>query len=142
MSLPDDNPKTVFGMKKPRVLSCIPKVAISWLGQVMGNGADKYGAFNWRQKNITASIYEDAMARHMFAWAEGEDTDPDSGLPHLAHVMACAAILLDAADKNVLNDDRPRGVLVGKFKFHEPGVAVPVDPMANVNAVRAALFSE
>lgn len=42
----------------------------------------------------------------MQAWFEGENLDPDSGLPHLAHVLACVAILVEAQAKGNLTDDR------------------------------------
>jgi hypothetical protein len=41
------------------------------------------------------------------AWRDGEAIADDSGCHHLAHVMACCAILLDAMECGALNDDRP-----------------------------------
>jgi hypothetical protein len=38
---------------------------------------------------------------------EGEDTDPDSGMPHLIHIMACAAVLRDSQFFGNWTDDRP-----------------------------------
>lgn len=66
----------------------------------------KYGRSNFRAIGVRASIYVDATRRHLNAWFEGEDLDPDSGLPHLAHVLACVAILVDAQAAGKLNDDR------------------------------------
>ena len=66
----------------------------------------KYGRSNWRVAGVRASIYYDAAKRHLNAWFEGEDADPDSGLPHLAHVLACCAILVDAEAAHKLTDDR------------------------------------
>ena len=37
---------------------------------------------------------------------EGVDTDEDSGLPHLAHALACIVILIDATEAGMLKDDR------------------------------------
>ena len=105
-SYPDDNPKTALGAAKPK-LSDTPTIAIRELGQVMSMGAAKYGRFNWRDKTVSSSVYYDAALRHMMAWFDGEDMDPESGLSHLAHVMACMAILRDAADRGKLNDNRP-----------------------------------
>ena len=107
--LPDNNPKTAFGVLKPGTFT-VPPTSIIYLGQVHKHGADKYGAFNWRKDGITASIYYDAMMRHLFAWQDGEDIDNSpggSGLPNLAHVMACCSILLDARNHDKINDDRP-----------------------------------
>jgi hypothetical protein len=40
------------------------------------------------------------------AWFSGEDIDPESGVSHLAHVMACCNIVLDAKEHGKLNDNR------------------------------------
>jgi hypothetical protein len=104
---PDGNPKTEFGAKKPST-DCIPATAIVHLGAVMKDGAEKYGKFNWRVDRVSASVYHNALMRHLLAWADGEDIDPEaqSKTPHLAHIMACCAILLDAHECGMLNDDR------------------------------------
>lgn len=77
------------------------------------HGADKYGVRNWREDAITASTYEGAMLRHFLAWAQGEDIDPDSGQPHLSHLRACCAVVLDADAHGKLIDDRDRKVSGG-----------------------------
>lgn len=76
----------------------------------MQDGWDKYTAFNWQDTPIQASIYYDAIMRHLLAWYTGEDVDPHSksrGL-HLASVMAGASILIDAFATGVVVDDRPK----------------------------------
>ena len=107
--LPDDNPKTVFGTKKPGT-AAIPPVAILELGRAMHFGAviKGYGRFNWRDKSVTTSVYTDAIDRHLLAFRDGEDIASDSAVHHLAHVMAGCAILLDAIHTGKLNDDRRR----------------------------------
>jgi hypothetical protein len=104
--LPDDNPKTAEGVKKPSFV-CVPPVALLHLAHAMMNGANKYGRMNWREHTVTSSIYYDAAMRHLLSWVDGETYDRQSGLHHLAHVMACCAILLDAESLSRLNDDRP-----------------------------------
>jgi hypothetical protein len=103
---PDDNPKTVYGTKKPP-LSLIPAPALIELSVAMGLGAKKYGAYNWREKTVSTSIYVEAAMRHLLAYFDGEDTDPESGASHLGHVMACCAIVLDAKAIGKINDNRP-----------------------------------
>lgn len=112
--LPDDNPKTAEGVKKPSFV-CVPPVALLHLAHAMMNGANKYGRMNWREHTVTSSIYYDAAMRHLLSWADGETYDRESGAHHLAHVMACCAILLDAESLASINDDRPedRGVFSG-----------------------------
>lgn len=104
--VPDDNPKTVLGLRKPPT-HAIPPVALLHLGGAMADGEAKYGLMNWRQKRVSASVYYDAAMRHLLAWWDGEDSASDSGCHHLAHVMACMSILLDAEANKTLNDDRP-----------------------------------
>ena len=102
---PDDNPKTVQGSKKP-AMSCVPPVALLHLSHAMKDGEQKYGRMNWREHTVSSSVYYDAAMRHLMAWFDGETHASDSGVHHLAHVMACCAILLDGESMGVLNDDR------------------------------------
>jgi len=104
---PDGNPKTVFGEAKPK-LSDTPTIGIQLMGKVHTNGAAKYGRFNWREHQVSSTVYYDAALRHLMAWFNGETIDPESGLPHLAHVMACCNILLDAEQHKKLNDNRDK----------------------------------
>jgi len=106
MNLPDSNPKTVFGKSKPGI-SAIPPVALLHLGRAMDDGEAKYGLTNWRENEVSASVYYNAAFRHLAAWWDGEQFAPDSQVHHLGHVMACCAILIDAEHMAKLNDDRP-----------------------------------
>jgi hypothetical protein len=45
--------------------------------------------------------------RHLVRFWEGEDLDPDSGMPHLIHAMACCTVLRDSQVYDVWTDDRP-----------------------------------
>ena len=70
------------------------------------DGALKYGRSNWREAGIKYTVYLDAMRRHATALLEGEEVDPDSGLPHICHILATAAIIVDAEAAGKLIDDR------------------------------------
>lgn len=102
------NPKDAVGQLKPQ-LHAIPPSALIALGLAMENGEAKYGLMNWRDKAVIASVYYDAAQRHLLSWWDGEDVAADSKIHHLAHVMACCAILIDAEITNSLSDDRPAG---------------------------------
>ena len=104
--LADTNPKTAYGKAKPP-MQYVPPVALLELGLVMEHGASKYGPMNWREDPITASTYYDALMRHAFQYWDGNDRDLESKQKHLAHIMACCAILLDAEASGTLIDDRP-----------------------------------
>lgn len=106
VAYPDDNPKTVLGTAKPGV-SAIPPSALIYLGRAMEDGRRKYGLMNWREKRVSSSVYYDAAMRHLMSWWDGETVASDSGVHHLAHAMACLAIVLDASFTGNLNDDRP-----------------------------------
>lgn len=102
----DSNPKSAFGDAKAP-LSTVPMPVMYELGAAFVEGALKYGRHNWRVIGVRNSTYYDAALRHINAWWEGEDIDPDSGLPHLVKAMACLAILRDAQRLDKVNDDRP-----------------------------------
>ena len=104
--IPDTNPKTISGLTKPRT-SLVPPSALLHLTQAFEDGAKKYSNMNWRESAVSSTIYYDAAMRHLMAWFDGEEKASDSGVHHLAHAMACMAILLDAQSLNKLVDDRP-----------------------------------
>ena len=109
------NPKTAAGAAKPALFSVIPTAALLHLGEVMKLGADKYGPFNWRETPVPAETYVDAMGRHMLSWQDGENLDPESKKSHLAHVMACCAIIIDAMENDMLDDNRPKAGRTGEM---------------------------
>jgi hypothetical protein len=99
------NPKDALGAGR-LPLHLWPAVATAEGSLALLDGALKYGRSNFRHVGVRASIYRDAAQRHLDAWFEGEDADPASGLSHLAHVLACVAILVDAGAAGKLHDDR------------------------------------
>jgi hypothetical protein len=102
---PTENPKEAAGREKCPMQLLPPEFLIQ-TANVMGAGASKYGAWNFRDTPIKLSTYLGAMMRHLTAIADGEDID-ESGFPHIAHIGASCAILLDAAKHGKLIDDRP-----------------------------------
>lgn len=112
------NPKDLFGARKVS-LSKLPAVAVAHAAHAMMDGAGKYGAYNWRDKKVIASIYADAAKRHIDNWFEGQRAAKDSEVHHLGHAMACMAILLDAEATGNLIDDRPEGNEVADRVFDE-----------------------
>jgi hypothetical protein len=106
------NPKDAVGCDK-LPLHLWPTSATMMGCLALLDGMLKYGRSNFREAGVRASIYYDACNRHMNAWFEGEDTDPDSGLPHLAHALACIAVIVDAQAADKLVDDR---MYPGKYR--------------------------
>lgn len=99
------NPKDFMGADKIP-FHLWPETATILGALALLDGACKYGRSNFRAVGVRASIYYDAARRHMNKWFEGQDIDPDSGLPHLAHTLACIAILIESSEKGNLTDDR------------------------------------
>lgn len=100
--------KAVAGAEKIS-FSTVPPIANLYCAAAMHYGAGKYGAHNWRDKDIVLRAYIDPLKRHMELFAAGVDIDREvtgSGLPHLAHIMATCAILLDAMKAGRVVDDR------------------------------------
>lgn len=101
----DTNPKDRLGaLKVP--LHLIPSVPMIYAALVFELGAYKYGEFNWRDRSVRITVYTGAIQRHTLALAAGEDIDPESGLPHTGHIIACACIIEDARAAGGLIDDR------------------------------------
>lgn len=101
------NPKLIQALKDGKApLEYLVPTMDELDAAVHKHGADKYGKFNWRIDEILASTYVGAMRRHLKAWVSGEDIDPESGKPHLTHLRACCAVVLDAAMHDKLIDDR------------------------------------
>lgn len=100
------NPKDLIGVTKVNLFT-VPPASIIYEALAMQDGARKYGAYNWRAKKVVASIYISAALRHLFKYLDGQDVDPESGLPELAHLKACIGIIIDAKETGNLVDDRP-----------------------------------
>lgn len=87
-------------------LDLLPVDAVTEVVRVIGFGAAKYGDRNWEQGMDWSRMYG-AMLRHSFAFWSGEDTDPESGLPHMAHAACCALMLLAYQSRAIGADNRP-----------------------------------
>lgn len=102
----DTNPKDSVGVRKVP-FSTVPFPVVAEIGLAMLEGARKYGRHNYREAGVRASVYFDAAIRHLSAWWEGQDIDPDSGLPHIVKAMATLAVLRDSQLMGNWVDDRP-----------------------------------
>jgi hypothetical protein len=108
------NPKDAIGSGK-LPLELVPDTIPAYLALSFLEGALKYGRFNWRVAGVRASIYAAAARRHLNKWWNGEDCDPKTKVHHLASVMACCGIVLDAELCGKLTDDRPPRADIGKL---------------------------
>lgn len=92
-----DQGKTRFGLLSPWALDGVAKVSTF--------GAKKYAPWNWA-KGLSYEQTIDSLERHLMAWRMGETTDPESGLPHLDHVMWNAMALSHFEKTGTGTDDR------------------------------------
>lgn len=104
----ESNPKDAIGASKV-LFSALPCPVLAEMALGMTEGAIKYRRHNYRHIGVRASIYYDAALRHIMAWWEGEDIDPDSGLPHVVKAMTSLLVLRDAMIRGKMYDDRPVG---------------------------------
>lgn len=109
------NPKDAVGADKPTITNVSMPVLFE-VGLGLGEGAAKYGRHNFRVVPVRASIYYDATFRHLAAWWEGEDIDPDSGVHHVSKAIASLMVLRDAMINDSWHDDRPPKAKVNWLK--------------------------
>lgn len=106
MSTKPSNPKDAVGIRKAP-MSTVSAPVMAEVGVAMLEGACKYGRHNYRAVGVQSAVYYDATMRHLMAWWEGEDVDPDSGLSHVTKAIASLVVLRDAMLRGMLTDDRP-----------------------------------
>lgn len=73
------------GVKEER-FSLVPVYPLTLLSRLYAFGAKKYAAHNWRKGYEWSKSY-DSVVRHLTQFWEGEDIDPETGIPH----VICAA---------------------------------------------------
>ncbi len=95
MSDKPTNPKDALAVSK-LPLHLVPDTVKVYAALAFAEGAAKYGGYNWRVAGVRASVYRSALERHLAKWWNGEWADEKTGVPHLASIIACAGILLDA----------------------------------------------
>ena len=84
--------------------------ALNQTAAVLKFGAQKYAEHNWR-KGFHWSRPLAAAMRHITAFNNGEDCDPESGLSHLAHAACCIMFLLEFEKTHQHLDDRYKPTL-------------------------------
>ena len=76
-----------------RQWSLVDFAALTQMVQVLEFGARKYDVDNWR-KGLSYRQCMESCLRHLIAFLEGEDIDPESGLNHLGHAMCNIMFLM------------------------------------------------
>ena len=73
----------------------LPPLALKATVDVLTFGAQKYERDNWKKVPDSKRRYFDALQRHLWAWKEGEQIDPESSKHHLAHALCCLMFLYE-----------------------------------------------
>jgi hypothetical protein len=78
----------------------VPWDGLEEIVKVLEFGAKKYARENWRFVEFGETRYMAAAFRHLIAYQNNEDVDPETGLSHLAHAGCCLLFLLALEKQN------------------------------------------
>lgn len=100
--------KTYDDGKPP--LANLPPAGMVGVAKVQAYGHKKYKDFNNYRKGMEASRQCSCIIRHVMAYMNGEDLDPESGESHIAHAATRCMFLLQNIHDKVVIDDRYKKV--------------------------------
>jgi hypothetical protein len=87
------------------MLSLVSTPALFGLARVLTFGAQKYSADNWRDGFAWRRLIN-SLLRHGLEFSDGQDIDPESGLPTIDHLGCCWMFLSEAQKRRQGTDDR------------------------------------
>lgn len=111
--------------EKKEQIHLIPVEFILGCAQALKMGAGKYGKWNYRE-GIEYTRLIDSLMRHTLAYLNGEELDPESGLPHTYHMAANVSMLEWMRANKPEMDDR--------YKKEEARYKVPTNASYEINA--------
>lgn len=91
--------------QKPCQMGALDPRSLKEVGNVAGFGAYKYARYNFA-KGYAWSLSYDAIQRHLMAFWDGENVDPESGCCHLAHAAWHCLTLMTFLFRDRGTDDR------------------------------------
>lgn len=92
--------------RKPQAFDLVPWDAVAEIAEVYHYGKQKYEARNWERGYEWSASFA-ALMRHLTAFWQGEDNDPETGLSHMAHAGFHVLALLRFQRKHPELNDRP-----------------------------------
>lgn len=89
-------------------ISLLPRAFMEGTARAFMFGAQKYGRDNYKAGfELTRPLA--AAQRHILAFLDGEDKDPESGLSHLDHAAASLAMCMETLRLGTAIDNRYKG---------------------------------
>lgn len=102
-----DRAKTYDDGKPP--LAMLPLKALREVALVQLYGAEKYGEFFNYRKGMEVGRNASCAMRHIAAYMDGEDLDPESRRNHIAHAACRLLFILENLAEGTAIDDRYSG---------------------------------
>jgi hypothetical protein len=125
------------GVKHDAEKTRLDLLSATWVegvGRVLGYGAKKYAADNWRS-GISSRRLLGAALRHTFAYLRGESQDPETGLSHLLHASCSLMFAFELSLSRPDLDDRYFEATYGPF----PTVTAEPDVASRMRALADAI---
>lgn len=116
-------------------LELVPREMIEGAARAFAFGANKYGRGNWMKGGLTQGRLLGAVLRHLYAYAQRDDLDPESGLCHLDHAAASLGMLMGTVARDLGADDRipePQPGFTGVDRTQDRGGGVSVEALARM----------
>lgn len=86
-------------------LSLLPRPFLDEVARAFMVGQTKYGRYNYKNGMEVTRLIAAAL-RHITAYNEGEENDPEDGQHHLGAAGACIAMILSQKQHGTLQDNR------------------------------------
>jgi hypothetical protein len=100
----EDKARTNDENKPP--LALLPPEGLRAVARVQAYGSRKYGSWNNYRKGMEVSRNCSCAMRHILAFMDGENLDPESGEHHIAHATCRLMFLLQNLKDGCAYDDR------------------------------------
>lgn len=102
----EDNMGKRYNTGKPQLsYNLLGRAVIEGEARVWEKGAEKYDRGNWlKGQSLVTAI--DSVIRHATALLNGENIDPESGLPHCDHLVCASKIVSNSFHTRSDLDDR------------------------------------
>ena len=112
----------IYAIVKDDPYSKAPYRLLEDTAQVLGFGARKYDAENWRKGGPWKEVLDCAL-RHMTKLFRGETHDEESGIHHAAHVACNLGFLLEFIETDTPHDNRYNVIITP----HKPAAVGSLD---------------